>query len=126
MSAWPPPASATESIVGSRSVPGRLAAVVATMRAVRSTASARRATDPGCQTRPRSCPVGTARATVERVIPIVPVVAATSLLGFAPAGTGPAGGTLLTGTFPGTERPGLVYLPPGFEAGHRYRVVYLL
>ncbi|HEX4681025.1 MAG TPA: alpha/beta hydrolase-fold protein [Gaiellaceae bacterium] len=53
---------------------------------------------------------------------------ATALLlpGFAPAASGPAGGQVLEGTFPGTMRPGYVYLPPGFNAGERYPVVYLL
>jgi len=48
------------------------------------------------------------------------------LPGFTPAGPGPAGGELLRGTFPGTLRPGLVYLPPGFDPSARYPVVYLL
>lgn len=48
------------------------------------------------------------------------------LPGFGPAGQGPAGGQLLRGTFPGTFRPGFVYLPPSFDAARRYPVVYLL
>lgn len=52
--------------------------------------------------------------------------AAVALRGFAPVGVGPSGGTVLQGTFPGTDRPGLLYLPPHFNARHRYRVVYLL
>jgi S-formylglutathione hydrolase FrmB len=53
---------------------------------------------------------------------------ATALLlpGFSPAAPGPAGGQVLQGTFPGTMRPGYVYLPPGFSAAQRYPVVYLL
>jgi S-formylglutathione hydrolase FrmB len=59
--------------------------------------------------------------------PIVPVLAATvALHGFASVTSGPAGGTLLSGTFPGTQRPGYVYLPPRFEPKQRYPVVYLL
>lgn len=54
------------------------------------------------------------------------LVSAAILPGFAPAATGPAGGTVLTGTFPGGERPGFVYLPPGYSAAKRYPVVYLL
>ena len=48
------------------------------------------------------------------------------LSGFAPVTSGPAGGQLLTGTFPGTVRPGFVYLPPGFRVTERYPVLYLL
>ncbi len=53
---------------------------------------------------------------------------ATALLlpGFSPVAPGPAGGLVLEGTFPGTERPGYVYLPPGFSTATRYPVVYLL
>lgn len=53
---------------------------------------------------------------------------ATALLlpGFTPAASGPDGGQLLRGTFPGTFRPGLVYLPPEFDPATRYPVVYLL
>lgn len=58
---------------------------------------------------------------------MLPLLAALALLpGFTPAGTGPAGGTVLTGTFPGGERPGYVYLPPAFTTARRYPVVYLL
>lgn len=48
------------------------------------------------------------------------------LPGFSLSATGPAGGQLYTGTFPGTVRPGDVYLPPGFSTATRYPVVYLL
>jgi enterochelin esterase-like enzyme len=55
------------------------------------------------------------------------VAAAAALLpGFSPAQAGPDGGQVLTGVFPGTERPGAVYLPPGFDPARRYPVVYLL
>lgn len=54
-------------------------------------------------------------------------LAAVALLpGFTPVAAGPAGGQLLRGTFPGTFRPGLVYLPPAFALSKRYPVVYLL
>jgi len=55
------------------------------------------------------------------------VIATTLLLpGFSPMMRGPAGGQVLEGTFPGTQRPGFVYLPPGFNEVTRYPVVYLL
>ena len=54
------------------------------------------------------------------------VVAAFSLPGFTPAALEPGGGRLLEGTFPGTVRPGYVYLPPAFDPAKRYPVVYLL
>jgi enterochelin esterase-like enzyme len=54
------------------------------------------------------------------------VAAALLLPGFSHAQTGPRGGVILQGTFPGAQRPGLVYLPPGFDTGRRYPVLYLL
>lgn len=54
------------------------------------------------------------------------VAAALLLPGFSQVQTGPRGGAVLQGTFPGAERPGLVYLPPGFDPSRRYPVVYLL
>jgi S-formylglutathione hydrolase FrmB len=58
---------------------------------------------------------------------VAALVAAVGLLpGFAPAGTGPLGGSVLAGVFPGGERPGDVYLPPGYDPARRYPVVYLL
>src|SRR5437588_7678314 len=54
------------------------------------------------------------------------LAAALTLPGFAPFATGPHGGRILTGIFPGGERPGYVYLPPGYSPGSRYPVVYLL
>lgn len=48
------------------------------------------------------------------------------LPGFAPFAAGPNGGAVLKGTFPGGERAGYVYLPPGYTAARRYPVVYLL
>jgi enterochelin esterase-like enzyme len=52
--------------------------------------------------------------------------AAVALPGFTPVAPDPGGGALLAGTFPGTARPGYVYLPPGFDSSQRYPVVYLL
>ena len=57
---------------------------------------------------------------------VAALVAAAVLPGFHPFAAGPHGGRLLTGTFPGSERPGYVYLPPGYSAGGSYPVVYLL
>lgn len=58
---------------------------------------------------------------------VLAALAASVLLpGFAPTAAGPNGGRLLTGTFPGTSRPGFVYLPPGLAPATRYPVVYLL
>jgi len=61
------------------------------------------------------------------VLALAHLAAAAALLpGFAPAAAQPAAGTLLTGVFPGTFRPGVVYLPPGYVETQRYPVVYLL
>lgn len=54
------------------------------------------------------------------------LVTAILLPGFTPFLSGPSGGQVLAGTFPGTQRPGYVYLPPGFTPKQRYPVVYLL
>jgi poly(3-hydroxybutyrate) depolymerase len=54
------------------------------------------------------------------------VTSALLLPGFTQYGTGPGGGRLLEGTFPGTFRTGYVYLPPHFDLAVRYPVVYLL
>jgi len=40
--------------------------------------------------------------------------------------SGPSGGVVLQGTFPGDLRPGFVYLPPHFTRSRTYPVVYLL
>jgi len=48
------------------------------------------------------------------------------LPGFSPSAAQPGSGELLTGVFPGTVRPGYVYLPPQFDPARRYPVVYLL
>lgn len=61
------------------------------------------------------------------MISFLPLVAAlVSLPGFAPVVSGPHGGAVLQGTFPGGERPGYVYLPPSYTPARRYPVVYLL
>lgn len=54
------------------------------------------------------------------------LVAAAVLPGFTVTAVGPHGGQVLEGPIPGTERPGVVYLPPGFAATRRYPVAYLL
>ena len=62
----------------------------------------------------------------DRVHLLASVVAAFALPGFTLATTEPKGGQLLEGTFPGTVRPGYVYLPPAFDPARRYPVAYLL
>jgi enterochelin esterase-like enzyme len=57
---------------------------------------------------------------------IAAIATALLLPGFSPVASGPDGGQVLEGTFPGTLRPGDVYLPPGFNPATRYPVVYLL
>ncbi|HEY7397256.1 MAG TPA: alpha/beta hydrolase-fold protein [Gaiellaceae bacterium] len=57
---------------------------------------------------------------------IAALVSALLLPGFTQVQTGPDGGRVLSGVFPGELRPGLVYLPPGYSAAGRYPVVYLL
>jgi enterochelin esterase-like enzyme len=52
--------------------------------------------------------------------------AAALLPGFSHFANGPAGGVVETGVLPGEQRPGFVYLPPGFTRARRYPVVYLL
>ena len=57
---------------------------------------------------------------------VLTALSAILLAGFTPAASGPAGGRVLTGTFPGTVRPGYLYLPPNFRRSQRYPVLYLL
>src|SRR5207244_2222057 len=66
------------------------------------------------------------QATVPDVPGVVALVASFVLAGFTPVAAGPAGGNVLTGTFPGTARLGYVYLPPGYRSTGSYPVVYLL
>lgn len=54
------------------------------------------------------------------------LVAAVLLPGFTSFAAGPDGGQVFSGTFPGAERSGFVYLPPGFDPASRYPVIYLL
>jgi S-formylglutathione hydrolase FrmB len=65
-------------------------------------------------------------ATVAPMAMFAAIATALLLPGFSPVAAGPSGGQVLEGTFPGTLRPGYVYLPPGFNAAARYPVVYLL
>jgi hypothetical protein len=60
------------------------------------------------------------------VATIAAVLTAITLPGFTPYATGPDGGAVLGGIFPGGERAGYVYLPPGYDPLQRYPVVYLL
>ncbi len=54
------------------------------------------------------------------------LVASAFLPGFTPFAAGPDGGQVWSGVFPGTQRAGYVYLPPGFASTARYPVLYLL
>jgi poly(3-hydroxybutyrate) depolymerase len=60
------------------------------------------------------------------VATIAAILTAIALPGFTPYATGPHGGAILTGTFPGGARPGYVYLPPGYDPLQPYPAVYLL
>jgi S-formylglutathione hydrolase FrmB len=60
------------------------------------------------------------------VATVAAIFTAITLPGFLPYASGPQGGLVLTGTFPGGARPGYVYLPPGYDPSRRYPVVYLL
>lgn len=60
------------------------------------------------------------------MLAVVTAVSAILLSGFSHVASGPDGGLVLSGTFPGTVRPGLLYLPPGFRRSERYPVLYLL
>ncbi len=57
---------------------------------------------------------------------IAALVTAALLPGFTAVGHGPEGGQVLSGVFPGGQRPGYLYLPPRFDPAVRYPVVYLL
>lgn len=57
---------------------------------------------------------------------IAAMVTAVLLPGFSAMAPGPAGGQVLSGVFPGGERPVYIYLPPRFDPAVRYPVVYLL
>ncbi|MFL5926149.1 MAG: alpha/beta hydrolase [Gaiellaceae bacterium] len=57
---------------------------------------------------------------------VAALVSAVLLPGFTGISAGPAGGRVLRGRYPGTQRPGYVYLPPSFDPAARYPVVYLL
>ena len=60
------------------------------------------------------------------MLSVAALLSSLALAGFTPVASGPAGGTVLKGTLPGTLRPGYVYLPPDFSRFARYPVVYLL
>lgn len=60
------------------------------------------------------------------MISVASLLSSIVLAGFTPFAAGPAGGTVLRGTVPGTIREGYVYLPPGFSESTRYPAVYLL
>jgi S-formylglutathione hydrolase FrmB len=60
------------------------------------------------------------------MLAVATMLSSIALSGFTPIAAGPAGGSVLKGTLPGTIRAGYVYLPPGFTRSARYPVVYLL
>lgn len=68
-----------------------------------------------------------------RLFGLLPRQAAAVVPGFTRVASGPSGGTLLRGIYPGPGsgvplplRRGFLYLPPGLDATRRYPVVYLL
>jgi enterochelin esterase-like enzyme len=69
-----------------------------------------------------SCLPGYVRGVVASVVAAL----ALAVPGFTPYATGPHGGEALRGVFPGTQRAGFVYLPPGYTPTRRYPVAYLL
>jgi enterochelin esterase-like enzyme len=71
---------------------------------------------------------GFTRRGYRRGVMLLAALAASAALlpGFTPTATGPDGGQVWSGTFPGAARAGFVYLPPAFDTSKRYPVVYLL
>jgi enterochelin esterase-like enzyme len=71
------------------------------------------------------------RLALAHLTPVTRAEPPAGLIGFVPVAKGPAGGVVLKGRIPNTvvrwdRRPSAVYLPPGFQAGSHYPVIFLL
>ena len=71
------------------------------------------------------------RLALEHLTPTARADPPAGLNGFVPVAKGPAGGVVMKGRIPNTvvrwgRRPSAVYLPPGFQAGGHYPVIFLL
>jgi enterochelin esterase-like enzyme len=71
------------------------------------------------------------RLALTHLTPTTRAAPPAGLIGFVPVAKGPAGGVVLKGRIPNSvvrwdRRPSAVYLPPGFQAGGHYPVIFLL
>jgi enterochelin esterase-like enzyme len=71
------------------------------------------------------------RLALQHLTPVAQADPPAGLLGFVPVAKGPSGGVVMKGRIPNTvvtwdRRSSAVYLPPGFQAGGHYPVIFLL
>jgi enterochelin esterase-like enzyme len=71
------------------------------------------------------------RLALAHLTPTTRAAPPAGLVGFVPVAKGPSGGVVLRGRIPNSvvrrdRRPSAVYLPPGFQAGGHYPVIFLL